>query len=75
MTPFTIPVVFFSDLDHSHLNEEGFTKISYGDATYTLVQAVELVRELSNRDDCERLAPLINELNSIPSIFLIALDG
>lgn len=69
-----IPVVFFSDFEHAHLNENGFTKVSYGDAVYTLVQADALVNELIDRLDAE-LMPLITELQSIPPSFLIALDG
>lgn len=47
----SLPVVFFSDLDHAELAEDGFTKVSYGDAEWTLVYAQDLIDELENRDN------------------------
>ena len=66
--------MFFNDLTHSGLAEDGFSKVSYGDAQYTLVYAEALISELEAKDDSS-LKPLIDELKDIPSNIYVALEG
>lgn len=76
----SIDTVFFNDLEHQALFDDGFSSVSYGDAEYTLVRAELLISELENREsfrDSEdpSLEPLISELRRVPKGILVALSG
>ena len=69
-----ISVVFFHDLKHADLEEEGFHGFSYGDAEWTLVAPDAVIDELENRGN-KSLQPLIDELEKVPRHILIAFRG
>lgn len=69
-----IEVVMFHKLKHADLMEDGFNRVSYGDAEFTLVKAADLIRELKDDMD-DSLDPLIDELSKVPKGVLVALTG
>ena len=73
-----LTVVFFEDLDGADKWNDvhgGFARVSYGDAEYTLVKAQDLAQEIRKSVDKENYQDLLAELDRVPELVYVALDG
>jgi hypothetical protein len=74
VTVINMQVALLTDFNHYELvSDHVFDCISYGDASYTLVEPKILIGELDSMGD--EMIPLIEELKLVPDCVLVAVEG